>query len=62
MADLYFEDFHVGQKILSEAVRRMLPKSKLGRQMLAKLKLYAGPEHPHQAQQPEKLDPPKVLS
>jgi large subunit ribosomal protein L13 len=39
--------------ILQEAVRRMLPKNKLGRHMLAKLKLYAGPEHPHQAQQPE---------
>ena len=39
--------------ILTEAVRRMLPKSKLGRAMLAKLKVYAGPEHPHTAQQPE---------
>lgn len=37
-------------RILREAVRRMLPKSKLGRQMLMKLKLVAGPEHPHQAQ------------
>jgi large subunit ribosomal protein L13 len=41
------------EKILREAVRRMLPKSKLGRRMLSKLKIYAGPEHPHQAQQPE---------
>jgi large subunit ribosomal protein L13 len=40
-------------RILSEAVRRMLPKNKLGRKMLAKLKVFAGPEHPHQAQQPE---------
>jgi len=39
--------------ILQEAVRRMLPKSKLGRAMLAKLKIYAGPNHPHTAQQPE---------
>lgn len=39
--------------ILQEAVRRMLPKSKLGRAMLSKLKIYAGPEHPHTAQQPE---------
>ena len=39
--------------ILTEAVRRMLPKSKLGRAMLAKLKVYAGPDHPHTAQQPE---------
>lgn len=40
-------------RILYDAVRRMLPKSKLGRKMLTKLKLYAGPDHPHQAQQPE---------
>ena len=39
--------------IIQEAVRRMLPKSKLGRQMLNKLKVYAGPDHPHQAQLPE---------
>lgn len=39
--------------ILTEAVRRMLPKSKLGRAMLSKLKVYAGSEHPHAAQQPE---------
>jgi len=41
------------EKILEEAVRRMLPKSKLGRQMLSKLKLFTGSEHPHQAQNPE---------
>lgn len=40
-------------RILSEAVRRMLPKNKLGRQMLSKLKLFVGTEHPHQAQQPK---------
>jgi len=39
--------------ILSEAVRRMLPKSKLGSHMLDKLKIYAGADHPHQAQVPE---------
>jgi len=38
-----------------EAVRRMLPKSKLGRRMLRKLKLYAGPNHPHAAQNPTEL-------
>lgn len=38
-----------------EAVRRMLPKSKLGRRMLRKLKIYAGPVHPHTAQHPEEL-------
>jgi large subunit ribosomal protein L13 len=43
------------EKLVQEAVRRMLPKSRLGRHMFAKLKVYAGPEHPHQAQQPEKL-------
>lgn len=40
------------ERILSEAVRRMLPKTKLGRQMLSKLKLYNEPVHPHQAQKP----------
>jgi len=40
---------------LREAVRRMLPKSKLGRRMLRKLKLYAGPNHPHAAQNPTEL-------
>ncbi|QEG33667.1 50S ribosomal protein L13 [Bythopirellula goksoeyrii] len=39
--------------ILEEAVRRMLPKNKLARNMLSKLKIYAGTEHPHTAQQPE---------
>lgn len=38
------------------AVRRMLPKTKLGRQMFKKLKVYAGPDHPHQAQMPEPLE------
>jgi large subunit ribosomal protein L13 len=41
------------EEVLREAVRRMLPKNKLARHMLDKLKIYAGPEHPHQAQQPE---------
>ena len=39
--------------IIEEAVRRMLPKNKLAVKMLAKLKVYPGSEHPHQAQQPE---------
>jgi len=39
-----------------EAVRRMLPKSNLGRQMLRKLKIYAGPVHPHAAQGPKELE------
>ena len=42
-------------KLVREAVIGMLPKSKLGRAMRKKLKVYQGPEHPHQAQQPESL-------
>ncbi len=41
--------------ILMKAVQRMLPKNKLGRHMLVKLRLFAGPNHPHQAQQPADL-------
>lgn len=44
------------EMILREAVRRMLPKNKLARQMLEKLKIYVGPDHPHQAQQPQVRD------
>lgn len=44
------------KEILREAVRRMLPKNKLGRKMLAKLKIYTGPDHTHQAQQPERIE------
>jgi large subunit ribosomal protein L13 len=40
------------EKLLELAVRRMLPKSKMGRNILGKLKIYKGTEHPHQAQQP----------
>jgi len=43
-------------RIIRDAVRRMLPKNKLARQMLGKLKVYAGPDHPHQAQNPQPLD------
>ncbi len=42
--------------ILREAVRRMLPKNKLGQKMLTKLKVYVGNQHPHQAQQPEPIE------
>ena len=41
------------EKVLSEAVRRMMPKSKLGEAMFKKLKIYAGESHRHQAQQPQ---------
>lgn len=44
------------EDILRLAVRGMLPKTSLGRRQLKKLKIYAGPEHPHQAQEPEKLE------
>lgn len=40
------------EKVVKLAVRRMLPKGPLGRQMLKKLRVYAGPSHPHTAQQP----------
>lgn len=43
------------EDLLIHAVRRMLPKNKLASQMLKKLKVYAGPEHPHQAQQCQPL-------
>lgn len=43
------------EKIFNRSVRRMLPKSKLGIAMLKKLKVYAGSEHPHSAQQPKEL-------
>jgi large subunit ribosomal protein L13 len=40
------------EQVVEKAVRGMLPKNSLGRQMLRKLKVYSGPDHPHQAQQP----------
>ena len=43
------------EDILLNAVRRMLPRSNLGRQMMTKLKVYAGDKHPHAAQKPEAL-------
>ena len=43
------------ERVLYEAVRRMLPKNKIGKKMLSKLKIYAGPDHPHHAQQPVEL-------
>ncbi|MGH3180830.1 MAG: 50S ribosomal protein L13, partial [Streptosporangiaceae bacterium] len=41
------------ERAVEKAVRGMLPKNTLGRHMLSKLKVYAGPDHPHQAQQPQ---------
>jgi large subunit ribosomal protein L13 len=42
-------------RILREAVRRMVPRTPLGRQQMTKLKIYAGPTHPHQAQEPQEF-------
>lgn len=44
------------ERVLTEAVKGMLPKNPLGRAMLGKLKVYAGPNHTHQAQQPQALE------
>lgn len=43
----------IPERIIEQAVKGMLPKNALGRQLFKKLKVYAGPEHPHEAQQPE---------
>lgn len=42
-------------RILFEAVRRMVPRNRLGRQQMTKLKIYAGSQHPHQGQQPQEF-------
>ena len=44
------------EEVIRKAVRGMLPRTKLGRQQLLKLKVYAGPEHPHAAQLPQPLE------
>lgn len=44
------------ERVLESAVRGMLPKNRLGRQMFKKLKIYPGPNHPHQAQQPKPME------
>jgi len=44
------------EEVIRKAVKGMLPRNRLARQQLRKLKVYAGPEHPHQAQKPEKLE------
>ena len=43
------------EKVISDAVHGMIPKNKLGRKILTKLKVYRGSEHPHAAQQPEEM-------
>ena len=44
------------ERVIEKAVKGMLPRSPLGRKMLSKLRVFAGPEHPHEAQQPIPLD------
>ena len=44
------------ERVVELAVRRMLPKTSMGRSMFTKLKVYAGPDHPHQAQQPQPME------
>jgi large subunit ribosomal protein L13 len=44
------------EEVIRKAVKGMLPRNRLARQQLRKLKVYAGPEHPHQAQQPKDLE------
>jgi large subunit ribosomal protein L13 len=43
------------ERVFEHAVKGMLPHNRLGRQIIKKMKVYAGPEHPHKAQQPEPL-------
>ena len=47
---------HFPQRIVEKAIERMLPRGPLGRRQLGNLRVYAGPDHPHAAQTPEKLD------
>ena len=44
------------ERVIYKAVERMIPRGPLGRQVMRKLRVYAGPEHPHEAQQPQTLD------
>ena len=50
------------ERVIEKAVERMLPKGKLGRKQIGKLKIYSGPKHPHDAQSPETLDIAKLNS
>src|SRR5437773_411237 len=47
------------ERVFKAAVKGMVPRTKLGRAMMSKLKVYPGAEHPHQAQQPEAWSPPQ---
>lgn len=46
----------IPERIIEHAVKGMLPKNSLGRKLFTKLKVYAGPDHPHEPQQPETLN------
>ncbi|MEE2956260.1 MAG: 50S ribosomal protein L13 [Pseudomonadota bacterium] len=54
-ADQLLDGLHP-ERVIEKAVERMLPKSKLGRKQIGKLKVYSGPKHPHDAQSPEILN------
>lgn len=57
LRSITYEDFmkKSPEKLVERAVRGMLPHNRLGRSMIKKLKVYASPDHPHQAQKPETL-------
>ncbi len=56
--DISFQELvdRAPERVIQSAVKGMLPRGPLGREMFRKLKIYAGPEHPHTAQQPQQLD------
>lgn len=58
LSELSFEQMQerYPERIIETAVRGMIPKNRLGRQVLTKLKVYAGSEHPHAAQKPQPLE------
>lgn len=61
LGGIHFESFHEAmakhpERVIEHAVKGMLPKTTLGRQQARKLKVYAGSEHPHAAQNPTKID------
>ncbi len=58
LREVSFERMLAGhpERVIRFAVRGMLPRNRLGRAMLRKLKIYRGPDHPHQAQQPQPLE------
>lgn len=56
--EISFRDMNTNhpERVIELAVRRMLPKNRLGRRIIGKLKVYAGQDHPHRAQKPETLE------